>query len=239
MIPDEEQPAAGIGHNLPPSPIEQLKAEQAPVLAKYEKRRDEIIESATKKLVTDRISAGQAGDILKIGRQVFDRVDAERKDVAEPFRTAITAAAGAFDEFWTPARDALTELKRRLDAWGDAEDKRIEDQRLEQKRAEDAMRASAARLAAPDGVPSYASAPAPAPASGPAKRSKIRGDLGATVTRVDDKVYRVVDVRAVPDWILNTSTVHDAIIAVAKSHRKHNPIIPGIETDTVGKNQIR
>src|SRR3546814_7410381 len=35
----------------------------------------------------------------------------------------------------------------------------------------------------------------------PARRRKIVGDLGATVSQVERKIYRVVDVRAVPDLI--------------------------------------
>lgn len=236
MIPDEK-PQIGIGHNFPPSPIDALKADIAVGLVKYEKRAGEIVESATKKLVTDRISAGQAGDILKIGRQVFDRVDADRKEIAAPYRSALEAASAQFDEFWQPARAALNALRERLDAWTDAEDARIEAQRLEQLKAEREMRERVQPALTTEYPPCQSLAAASNPL--PAKRTKIRGDLGATVTRAEDRVYRVVDVRAVPDWILNTSTVHDAIIAVVKSTAKHNAATPGVEFDTVNKNQIR
>src|SRR3546814_14570688 len=66
----------------------------------------------------------------------------------------------------------------------------------------------------------------------PARRRKIVGDLGATVSQVERKIYRVVDVRAVPDLILNSKTVHEAIVAVAKSMSKHMPSIAGIEITT-------
>src|SRR3546814_10871857 len=73
----------------------------------------------------------------------------------------------------------------------------------------------------------------------PACRRKIVGDLGATVSQVERKIYRVVDVRAVPDLILNSKTVHEAIVAVAKSMSKHMPSIEGIEITTENDNQIR
>src|SRR3546814_4686384 len=73
----------------------------------------------------------------------------------------------------------------------------------------------------------------------PARRRKIVGDLGATVSQVERKIYRVVDVRAVPDLILNSKTVHEAIVAVAKSMSKHMPSIEGIEITTENDNQIR
>ena len=68
---------------------------------------------------------------------------------------------------------------------------------------------------------------------------KIVGDLGARVSTVDKKIYRVVDVRAVPDFILNSPTVHEAIVQVVKSMAKHMPVIAGIETTTATDNPIR
>src|SRR3546814_17210329 len=63
----------------------------------------------------------------------------------------------------------------------------------------------------------------------PARRRKIVGDLGATVSQVERKIYRVVDVRAVPDLILNSKTVHEALVPVAKSMSKHMPSTEGNE----------
>src|SRR3546814_7334185 len=56
----------------------------------------------------------------------------------------------------------------------------------------------------------------------PARRRKIVGDLGATVSQVERKIYRVVDVRAVPDLILNSKTVHEAIVAVDRKSTRLN-----------------
>src|SRR3546814_21150828 len=73
----------------------------------------------------------------------------------------------------------------------------------------------------------------------PARRRKIVGALGATVSKVERKIYRVVDVRAVPDLILNSKTVHEAIVAVAQSMSKHMPSIEGIEITTEKANPNR
>ena len=63
--------------------------------------------------------------------------------------------------------------------------------------------------------------------------------LFRSVTQADKKVYRVSDISQVPDFIMNSPTVHDAIIAVVKSMAKHMPDIPGIETTTETDNKIR
>ena len=69
--------------------------------------------------------------------------------------------------------------------------------------------------------------------------AKLSKRQKATVSLVERKQYRVVDVRAVPDFILNSSTVHEAIAQVAKSLAKHMPEIPGIEVTSETDNQVR
>lgn len=233
MISDEQPPLPPRDHNRPPSPVETISADQREALQTFQQRKEEILASANAKHVFDRISAGDAGDIIRIAGEVKKRIDAERMDRSKPYRDAADAAKGIVDEFWSPVDDALTNLRRRLKEWTDAEDARIEAQRAEQEAEMARMRAASA----PPPVPASA-APAPAPFK-PAAKRKIRGDLGATVSTVEKAQYRVVDVKQIPDWIMATPTVHEAIIQVVKSMAKHTGDIPGIERTTFTDNQIR
>jgi hypothetical protein len=249
MIPDEGPALPPQGHNQPPSPVESLAAEQRDALKTYEHRRGELVAAADAKKVFDRISAGDAGDIIRIARDVYARIDQDRRDRTDPYRRATEAAKGAVDEFWQPVVDSLDALRQRLKDWTDAEDARIEQQQAEQDAAMRAMReqAGAAEKVLKDqtGV-TEAAAGDPPPRSGPvttyvlpAAKRKIRGDLGATVATVERAQFRVVDIKLIPDWIMATPTVHDAIIAVVKSMAKHAGPIPGIERTTISDNQIR
>lgn len=233
MIDDEKPPLPPRDHNRPPSPVETISVDQREALQTFQQRKEEILASANAKQVFDRISAGDAGDIIRIAGEVKKRIDAERMDRSKPYRDAADAAKGIVDEFWSPVDDALTNLRRRLKEWTDAEDARIEAQRAEQEAEMARMRAASA----PPPTPASA-APAPAPFK-PAAKRKIRGDLGATVSTVEKAQYRVVDVKQIPDWIMATPTVHEAIIQVVKSMAKHTGDIPGIERTTFTDNQIR
>lgn len=233
MIDDEQPPLPPRDHNRPPSPVETISVDQREALQTFQQRKEEILASANAKQVFDRISAGDAGDIIRIAGEVKKRIDAERMDRSKPYRDAADAAKGIVDEFWSPVDDALTNLRRRLKEWTDAEDARIEAQRAEQEAEMARMRAASAPPPAP-----ASAAPAPAPFK-PAAKRKIRGDLGATVSTVEKAQYRVVDVKQIPDWIMATPTVHESIIQVVKSMAKHTGDIPGIERTTFTDNQIR
>src|SRR3546814_1966654 len=138
-----------------------------------------------------------------------------------------------------PLLDALDRLRARLKAWSDEEDERIDPRRAEQNaflrggHIDPAKEEAAALIEERDGIqPRGHAARVMADNLKPARRRKIVGDLGATVSQVERKIYRVVDVRAVPDLILNSKTVHEAIVAVAKSMRseEHTPELQTLQT---------
>lgn len=244
MIPDEQPAPAPRDHNRPPSPVEALTAEQRDALLVFMPRRDELVAAAEKKNVFDRASAGDAADIIRIAREVYERIDADRRERTAPYRQAADAAKGVADEFWQPVVDALEALRDRVKAWTDAEDARIAEQKAEQERAMDAMR-QAQRPAPVVSAGGAETTPVPSarqyrqPDVRPAAKRKIRGDMGATLSTVEKFEYHVTDIKLVPDWILATPTVHAAIVQVVKSMAKHVGDIPGIERTTITDNQIR
>ena len=231
---EEDRPYRGIGDNNPPEPINPVGEMRDHLDEKFASRRDEIITAANRKQVTDRATAGDAGDIIKIAAEVARLVDSDRRERTDPLRKTADSIKGAADAFWEPVVDAIDALRARLKAWTDAEDARIEQQAREQAEAMAKMRQQAAA-----NVPEPETPAPPPPAPLPARRRKIRGDLGATVSTVDRKEYRVIDVRAVPDFILESETVKAAIIQVVRQTAKHFGPIPGIEETTASDNQVR
>lgn len=239
MLPDEPEELPNerirIGGNNPPGPVETLVAEQREAQAPKEDRLTEIVRHADAKEVVDRETAGQAGDLIKIALAFEKMVDEDRIALTRPYRDAADAAKAECDKFLEPLRGSVEDLRARLKAWSDEEDERIAQQQREQEEF----------FAAPKPAPDEASGepapppPPPPPAMRPAKRKPIVGDLGSRVSQVEKKSYRVSDISKVPDFILASPTVHEAVIAVVKSLAKHMPEIPGIETITETDNKIR
>lgn len=241
VIPDEA-PLAPRDHNQPPDLVRALGEAQVEALEPFIRRRNELVGAANAKTVFDRISAGDAADIIRIAGEVFKRIDEDRMERTTPYRKAADLAKGIADGFWIPVDEAVTALRGRLKAWTDAEDDRIAAQQREQNEAMAQMRRAAEPIGPGDsGGGEGACSPNPPPRSAPqpAFRRKIRGDLGATVSTVERAEFRVADVRLVPDWIMASPTVHAAIIQVVKSMARHIGEIPGIETSTSSDNQIR
>jgi len=244
MIPDERpSPPAPAGHNLAPSPVDAVIAAQreAQTPAKSE-RIAYIVGKANAKAIVDRLTAGEAGDIIKVAREVEQALERDRIDLTKPYREAADAGKAECDRFLEPLRVAADTLAGRLEQWSAEEDKRIAEQAAEQD-AFFAAQGPAKEIDPNDtsiqwetrqGRSEQRNGPdATAPPLKPARRSKIVGDLGARVTQAEIKHHRVTDIRAVPDFIMNSPTVHAAVIQVVRSMAKHLPTIPGIET-TVG-----
>lgn len=237
MIPrEDENPRAVSGHNQPPSPIDGLVAEQREAHTKERRERlCYIVEKANAKDIVDRETAGQAGDIIKIAGEFEKIIEQERVARTKPYRDAADAAKAVCDEFLEPLRDAADQLRRKLDQWSKDEDERIAAQAAEQEAFFNPPAAEPVkpREARDYSAPVEKASPPPPPADlKPARRRKITGDLGARVTVQETKVYNVVDVRAVPDFILQSATVKEAIVQVARSMAKHMPEIAGIEITT-------
>ena len=261
LEPENPNPRAVAGNNMPPSPIETLCELQRD--AQTPERRERVryvTQRANAKTVEDRETAGQAADIIKVATEVETLIETDRVNLTRPYREAADRAKNICDEFLEPLREARANLKQRLDAWNDAEDRRIEEQRAEQEaffnqKAADVGIESTA-LPTPRKEIDYSqpaeekpftravAQPAPSshmkpPAMREPKKRKITGDLGATASRTTTKEYRVVDVRAVPDFILQSDTVKEAIVQVAKSVGKHMGSIDGIEITEKRGTQVR
>lgn len=264
MIPDEA-PLHDRGHNQPPGllPLEQAVLELHEMLKEktfdgktFADRKEEFLRAARNAVVRNRDSAGAAADVIKMAAQVWSRLEAERLARSNPYRNIADALVRTADKFWTEVVDAMDGLKDKIDAWTDIEDKRIADQQREQEEEMAKLRGAAAPIVHVDERDAYPlpasprvsvdytapfepkPSPAPVPMQ-PAKRKRIRGDLGGMVSIKTETIYSVADVRALPDYILNAPGVHEAIIAAVKGTVKVMGVPAGIATSTVQANQIK
>lgn len=257
MIPDEVPEAAGsvFGHNSG-SMLVSARNEQAAMLLDtpmeggktFDQRRSEFIRSAQAQTVRDRQSAADAADTIKMAGEVWALIDAERRKLSDPYRETHLALSAMASEFWAPVLNAMEGLRRQIDAWTAQEDQRIAAQRAEQE-------AILARMSSPAASPEPAgdvppggrphidySAPAPrteVPVMKPARRAKIHGDLGATISQRDIVGYEIEDISLIPDHIMQSETVKEAILTVVRQTARHFGVPKGIRTISRPTNQIR
>jgi hypothetical protein len=236
VIPDEEPiERATPGHNSGSLEATSV-ADMREILAGYEQRKDEFLKSAGNAVVRSRETVGDAGDVIHLAAQIWDRIDAQRRVITDPFLEAGRSTKAIADEFWAPVVEAMEELQGKIDDWKLGENKRIADQRAEQD-------AEMQRLRAPAVTPGSA-APAFQPVvkmavSAEPKKRKIRGFLGSTVSDVDQKTYEIEDITKIPDWVLNSNEVKAAILSVAKRLNKTVGDIPGVTVTTTLATRVK
>lgn len=145
------EPTPGLGHNNPPTPAEQMAAEQSQLYADKLRELQRILEKAKElpKDVTDDETAGPVQDYVKIAKQTVKELDAIRLNEKKKY----TVFSDAIQGFWKKKTEGLEEkiaeiseplgkyLKKKEDdkrreAEEKAERERIEAQRL-QKIAEE------------------------------------------------------------------------------------------------------
>jgi hypothetical protein len=217
---DDEAALVGAGHNSG-TLRDQAVEEQSAELERYRDRAAQFIAAAERAVVCDRASAGSATDIIRLAGQVWTMIDTARRARSDPFREAQLAVKGVVDEFWQPVREALAALLKKIETWDEAEEERIRAQRLEQAAEMQRLQARA-----PSEV-------APAPTL-PARPRKVRGDLGGQMIRGESMDYEVIDITAVPRWILEEEPVKRAVLNVVRSVARHQPgEIPGIRATPV------
>lgn len=227
----DEQPMYGVGHNsIAAGALADIRVALIPFAA----RRDEIIQRADAFVeIRDRVDAGQAADILGVGKGVGGLIEAERRKIAEPHSEAVRVVGLHYDRFWAPANAALARLKERVDAFAREDDRRVQELQAEQH-AEDQRRRAA--LAGPSPAP-----PAPVVSSSSKKprRQVVRGDLGHAVLVGDKNVVELEDPRQLPDFIFQATKVKEAIEATAKTFVDKGITVSGVRVTKETQTSVR
>jgi len=253
MIPDEvpETVEHGmIGHNSG-TMLETARAAQLEALhdtprdggKTFAQRRDEFIRSAAAQNVRSRQTAADAGDTIKLATEFRAEVNAERKRLSDPYREVHLNLSAMETAFLDPLNTAMEALHGQIDAWTQENDAQIEQQRREQAEAMAAMRKPTAAAPAPAGRQHIDySAPAPViegAARRAPRRARIIGDLGATISTREIAHYEIEDMSLIPEHIMNSPTVREAILTVVRQTAKHMGVPAGIRKITTTGNQVR
>lgn len=227
---------SNIGHNQPPSEHVRALDDLEEALRGFVDRRDQFIAAAKRAVLRDRASIGDAGDIIHLANQVWERIDVMARQARAPFRATADRIKSRADAFWEPVWAAHRQLQDKIDVWMQDEADRIDAQRAEQEAVlGNVAPATTSATVAPVTAPGPELKPAATPAPKP---QPIRGDLGSRVSRRADTLIEVVDVYAVPDFILKSPAVTEAIIATVRSMAKAGTEIPGIRTAPISRTSI-
>lgn len=230
-LPDREEPAVGIGHNSNAF-LEEARRLLRASLDPIKPRRDQFLEAAKKVVIRDRHDAGAAADLIGLARDVGNIVDEHRRRIGKPHDDVVRTINSEAKTFWEDVEEAMGDVQEKIDAFAAAEQAKIDEQKASQERDEAARRAALAPAGAPP-------PPEPAPPARQPKKRAYRGDLGRQAVLVDQDQIEIVDVRALPDLVLNTDRVHDAIRAVLRPLVKSGAKIDGIKVTKAVKSQIR
>lgn len=240
--------AAPVGHNRRDYTSD-VRREMSETLDPFRQRRDEFIAAAGRAVVRSIDEAGRAADLIGMAAEVGDRVTAARKDVSDPHFEAHRTAIAEATAFWEPVTEAMGDVQGMVDAYTAQRDALIAQQKEEQAAAAQPVapgpRANV-DYTAPVQPRSQPETAAPTAREGvavpaPARTASIRGDYGYKVTKVAETVIEVVDWRAVPEHIMDSPVVKEAIRKVALGIVRATKVknIPGLLISEAGKNSIR
>ncbi len=175
-------------------------------------RIEEIVASSGRAPeINDQTVAGKVGDLITLARTCRKEVETRRETHNRPLLTAQRALKGRADALLQPMDDAVTSLRRGLDAYmADETRKARESQRIADDHARIAREAAAkAAEAAERNEP----APPPAPIIEPTsiEQPVARGDMGARVGTRTVWKHKIESLRQLPDAILKNERVVEAI----------------------------
>lgn len=252
--------AAPLGHNAPPSPIEELRDRLAVETAALATRRDELMASADRAPteVTDEDTSGKIGDLVKLITTAYKNAEKARIGTKEPYLEASRAVDGFFGKITLPLEAAKARLVKRLDAYQTqkvmAARRAAEEQARTARAQADALAAEAlAREAA-----AKASAPA-APvldmavaaekvaiaaetlaAAKPAELSRIRGDLGSLQSQTMVWVGTLTNRATLDLEALRQHIPVDALEQAIRSYVKAGGrVLTGAKIEEVAKTVVR
>lgn len=213
---------AGIGHNKPPL-AEELAAEMAEVIAPLRERSEQLLASAAKIKIIDEEDIGKIGDTAKMIKALSDKVIEGKGAILDPVYDAQSRVIAAASNFVDPLDEARRSLAQLIDDFR-AEQKRLADEKKQKQL--DFER----ELARQKNV-QISEAP-PAPVTPPPKRATpARGDYGGRVGQRKTITVSIEDFSLIPETILQSIKVKEAILSVARSMAQHQESIPGIKIE--------
>lgn len=244
-----------LGHNQ--APVEEIARDEiVSRLAQYMARVSTMLDAVDRAAAEGEIStddfAGRVADLTKQVQSLEDAIDAVRSDVKSTYDRASAVVQAEAMRHLDKLRQARGRLQPMLDDYAErvkrareAQKRREEEARRQRAVEEAKARAAADRMVAQDR--------AEAPAAKPSRQRWpqrepvqpiVRGDMGSVMTTRRQDHYRIVDVRKLPDQILNAPKVHEAIVSVIRTLDKSGVLTGdlssiGVEKSSADKAQVR
>lgn len=224
--------AAIIGHNNPPSHIEQVQAELTGAHAPILRRRDELLAALDRvpASVGNDETAGKVADFIKQLTACTKAAETARVGAKEPHLEASRAVDGFFKRVTEPLTAAKATIQQRLDFYlrekAAVEQRRRADEAAEMeklaKAAADRVQTDAQMNAAIAVEERAAEARQEAQAK-PADMARTRGDFGAVATLRSVWTFKITELAEVPRAYLmvNEAAIKAAVKAGARD-------IPGV-----------
>jgi hypothetical protein len=216
--------AAAIGHNQPPSVMEQIQAELSESQATIIRRRDDLLaglDRAPESIGNDE-TAGKMADFIKQLTACTKAAESARVGAKEPHLEASRAVDGFFKKITDPLASAKTKIQQRLDFYlrekAAAEQRRRSEEAAEMERlAKDAAdRAQTeAQVTAAIAVEERAGEMRQEAQAKPADMARTRGDFGAVATLRSVWTFEVMDRSKIPaDYLMvNEAAIKGAVKA--------------------------
>lgn len=216
---------SSLGHNSGLSP-EAAREAMKSALGPWEKRCSEFEEKAKRADIHTQDAAEAGIDFIRMARALREEVDRLRDEVREPYRQAAQAATNVADNFQARLDDAIETMQIALRGYQAERRAKAEAREKEQREVERRLAREAAER---EGVPP----PPPAPeVEQPRKKRRapaIKTDLGGRMVEQDRWRVEVTDPTKVPDFVLKSPKVVEAIRIVARDFIKNGLDVPGCE----------
>lgn len=218
--------------NIDNVPLQEVAREEARLaLQPFEARRDALLKALENPKVEDDEDIRRASDKIGMARALREAADGAIDPVHGPYRDGASAVRNVAANFCGTLKGAEVRAQQAIDACRARQREAAAKARNEQREREAELRARAGLA-----VPAAAVAPV-RPAD--VKLENVRSDYGTQVFDRTVDLVRIVDPRALPDTILKSPGVTEALEKAVRQMAKLTRDIPGAEITTDKASSIK
>lgn len=206
---------APIGHNSGESTLYvSARADAIDALTPRQVRLQEILEALRKTDIKNRGDASLTVDRIGIAKDFSKLVLEDRDRTREPYAKAKETVEAVFFNFIQPLLEEIEAATQKLNFYHEEF----------RRKAQEQKRANAVELPAVEAK---------------AKPAPIRGDFGKKLVSRERRIATLENIAEVPEWIMNTKAVREALEKVATSALAQHDSIPGFTVSTTTKGNVQ